>query len=293
MTFGEAADKSKVNSTELVKANGGAGRHEALCKVPVFRPVAIRLLAVLTKEDVDLFEVADLLNSDPGFSTEILTLANSAAYAMPNRINTVERAIVTLGIERTRTLVTRAALQGMVRGLEENAAVQNCWVHSRATAAIAGWLAPYYRIHPDRAYTFALMHDIGRLGLLSAHGGRYADLLARASGTNADLMDAERMLFGVDHCEAGEWLTRTWALPQEFQHTSRNHHRSTEGAPRDSDDLAACACALSQALGFRAAPLVDSEALEALLERVPDAVSPRARLAAADLSTYVSRELHI
>ena len=211
-------------------SNGRALGAEALCKIPVFRPVAIKLLSLLTSEEADVFEVTGLLNSDPGFSAEILTLANSAAHALPNRVNTVVRAVLVLGLERTRKLVTRAALQGMVRGMGENAAVRNCWQHSRAAAALATWLSPYYHVHPDQAYTVALMHDIGRLGLLAAHGSRYADLLGRVSGSNQNLMDAERMLFLVDHCQAGAWLTRTWGLPPEFQETSANHHKPVTGS---------------------------------------------------------------
>jgi HD-like signal output (HDOD) protein len=158
---------------------------------------------------------------------------------------------------------------------------------------LAVWLAPHYQIHPDRAYTATLIHDIGRLGLLSAHGGCYADLLGRVSGTNEDLMDAEQLLFSVNHCEAGEWLTRTWGLPQEFQETASRHHRFVDGAMRDINDLVACACALAQALGFRAAPLVESEAYETLLERVPGWTGFLTQFSANDLSGLVCRELEI
>jgi HD-like signal output (HDOD) protein len=264
---------------------------EALCKIPVFRPVAIKLLSLLTSEEVDVFEVTGLLNSDPGFSVEVLTLANSAAYSLPNSVSTVARAVVVLGLERTRELVTRAALQGMVRGMGENAAMQDCWMHSRAAAALAAWLAPYYHVHPDQAYTVALMHDIGRLGLLSAHGSRYADLLGRITGTNENLMDVERMLFLVDHCQAGAWLTRTWGLPPEFQESSANHHKRVAGTLEDHSDLTACACALAQSLGFRAARLIEAEPAEAILERAPNAMGPRLDLDLGDLSNQIRSEI--
>jgi HD-like signal output (HDOD) protein len=275
------------------RSNGRPSGAEALCKIPVFRPVAIKLLSVLTVEDPDVSSVIGLLNADPGFSAETLTLANSAVYSLPNRVNTVAHAVLLLGLERTRELVTRAALQGMVRGMVENAAVENCWAHSRAAAALAAWLSHYYHVHPDQAYTAALLHDIGRLGLLSAYGSRYADLLGRVSGTNESLMDAERMLFVVDHCQAGEWLTHTWGLPPEFQETSANHHKPVEGTLRDCTDVVACACALAQAMGFRAAPLVEVEPAEALLERIPNATSRRMGLELGDLSSQIRSEISV
>src|ERR1019366_2473599 len=83
---------------------------ERLCKLPVFRPVAVRLLSELAKEDAEISHVTELLNSDPAFSAEILTVANSSLYARQSRIDTVQRAIVVLGMERTRALAATVAL---------------------------------------------------------------------------------------------------------------------------------------------------------------------------------------
>ena len=271
-------------------AAGRVAPQDPLCKIPVFRPVAIKLLSVLQGEDADIFEVADLLSSDPGFAAEVLTLANSVVYALPHRVNTVERAIIVLGMERTRVLATRAALQGMLRGLEENAAVQNTWTHSRATAIIGGWLAPFYRLHPDRAYTAALMHDIGRLGLLAAYTSRYAELLTKAAGTTQDLLEAERLL-SMDHCEAGRWLTKTWGLPQEFCLVAAHHHEPTQGSVGDKTDLVRLACSMAQSLGFKAAPLIAHEPLDAVLDRIPSSANPRSRFCLADLNDYLQAEL--
>src|SRR5438093_11102097 len=85
---------------------------ERLCNLPVFRPVAVRLLSELAKGDPSLTRVRDLLNSDPAFSAEILTMANSAYYARHTRVDTVHRAVMVLGLERTRSLAASVALQG-------------------------------------------------------------------------------------------------------------------------------------------------------------------------------------
>ncbi len=120
-----------------------------LCKILVFRPVAIKLLAMLSKAEPDALAVADLIATDPGFSAEILATSNSAAFALHNRVDTVQKAVMILGTERTWKLVARTALQGMVQGMEADLSVENCWIHSRASAALAAWLAPQYQI-PSR-----------------------------------------------------------------------------------------------------------------------------------------------
>src|SRR5450432_4688102 len=165
---------------------GDQGQHLMLCRAPAFRPVAIKLLQLLRNEDVSVLEVSQLLKSDPGFSTEMLTMANSAAHGSSHRIYTIEKAVVLLGLDRTRRLATKTALDGMIRGIAGSLTVQSCWRHSLATALIARWLAPFYRLHPDLVYTTGLMHDIGRLGLLAVEPKQYSELLARVEGTNED-----------------------------------------------------------------------------------------------------------
>src|SRR5208283_966801 len=83
-------------------AKAAARPPEQLCKLPVSRPVTVRLLSLLSSEDADAAKVTALLKSDPAFSAEVLTLANSSLYARRSHIDTVQRAVVALGMERTR-----------------------------------------------------------------------------------------------------------------------------------------------------------------------------------------------
>jgi HD-like signal output (HDOD) protein len=257
----------------------------------VFRPVAVKLLQLLVNEDVSVHEVSRLLNSDPGFSTEMLTMANSAAYGSSNRILTIERAVVLLGLDRTRSLATKTALDGMIRGLGGSPTIRNCWRHSLATALIAKWLAPFYRLHPDLIYTTALMHDVGRLGLLAAEPNQYSKLLESVEGTSEDMLLVERWAFRVDHCEAGLFLTKTWGLPEEFWLPSSQHHAARNSATAGSVDIIRLACALAQALGYKAAPMVQSELPEALLEQIPDQWRPLGVSPLAILSQLLEKEL--
>jgi putative nucleotidyltransferase with HDIG domain len=254
--------------------------------------VAVRLLSALAQEDVDLPQVKKLLSSDPALSAEILTLANSSLYARQNRIDTVQRAIMCLGTERTRAFAATVALQGMVSGIKGRAAVQDCWQHSRAAAIVAEWLAPFYRVQPEQAYTAALMHDIGRLGMLAAYP-EYPILLAAAAQSPRDLLERERINFSVNHCEAGLWLTRIWGLPEEFWAATSEHHEEVTGTPGDRVDLVRLACLFAEALGFKPAPRVECEPVESLIGRIPEQVLPRSAFSLAGLSDRLRKELQV
>ena len=282
----------QVNTKSAEPDNAYPASHppERLCKLPVFRPVAVRLLALLSSEDADVAAVTDLLNSDLAFSAEILTLANSALYARQSRIDTVHKAVVVLGLERTRALAVTVALHGMVRGIKSKGAGLDCWRHSRATAISAQWLAPFYLINPDQAYTVGLMHDIGRLGMLSAFP-EYSGLIASAVGSNQDLLEQEEVSFSTSHCEAGRFLTRVWGLPEEFWDTASQHHTPLKGEIGDRTDLVRLSCLFAQSLGFKAAPGIECWPPESLVEWIPQGALPRSRFSLEDLADLLRSEL--
>jgi HD-like signal output (HDOD) protein len=281
-----------VPEGERVECQVRAGEEfcgKTLCGVPVFHPVAVKLMGVLAQEDVSIAEVAALLNSDPAFGAEVLTMANSAAYGSSQRILTIERAITTIGIERTRTLAATAALAGIMPRGSRSRAVESCWVHSRATAMAAKWLAPLYHLHPERAYTAGLMHDIGRLGLLSVEPLEYARLLSGTAGTLEDMLLAERWAFRFDHCQAGLFLTRTWGLPVELQQAASEHHGTP--AAGAGNEVVRMACGLAHAFGYKAAPQVEGGNPSELIMEVPDLARSRPGDPAAVLAGFLNSEL--
>ena len=77
MIFENSTDKRIMKPEQQKQSpHENRGPCDALCKVPVFRPVAIKLLSMLSKEDLEIFDIAEMLNSDPGFSAEFLTTAS-------------------------------------------------------------------------------------------------------------------------------------------------------------------------------------------------------------------------
>jgi putative nucleotidyltransferase with HDIG domain len=279
-------------STEVKPPLASERPPERLCKLPAFRPVALRLLNELGRDDVEIRKVSTLLQSDPACSAEVLTLANSSLFSHTCRIDTVQRAIMAVGIERTRALAASVALQAVLSGVQNARAVQDCWRHCRATAIIAESIAPFYRLPPDASYTAAILHDVGRLGMLAAHP-EYPKLLESNVGTTAQLLAKEREAYSVDHCEAGLWLCRIWGLPKEFWEVASQHHAAVTSTPRDRTDLVALSCQFAETLGYAVSHQIEPEPLEALILRIPDSVRPRERFDVKTVVEVLDRELRV
>jgi HD-like signal output (HDOD) protein len=86
------------------------------------------------------------------------------------------------------------------------------------------------------------------MGMLSAYRDAYEALAVRSHATVATILEEEREQFGMDHCQAGSRLCRSWQLPREFAEAAAHHHE----IPGDHSILALVqlSCRLAEAIGY-------------------------------------------
>jgi putative nucleotidyltransferase with HDIG domain len=221
-----------------------------LAKLPPFAPVVISLLRLFDREDVMIESVANLVESDPAIASELLGLANSPLFGCPGGVTSPALAIGLLGTERTKSLATTLAMRSMMQGAPRTGVVRRLWTHSIATAAIAQEFAAAFGVPDDLAHTAAIMHDLGRMGLLAAHPAEYTQLALAAHNTEPDIRAEEQAQFGMDHCRAGSLLARAWGLPEALRRTAECHHEAS--ADRDLFSLVHLSCRLADDLMFQA-----------------------------------------
>ena len=211
--------------------------YRGLRELPSFPAIATKLLRVLSHEDAELRDIQNLIRTDAALTTELLRIVNSAAFGTSMPISSIQTAILRLGFERVRQFAMAVS--------------RRLWRHSLACGLIASDLSNACSTsmgHDDRAYTTALLHDIGRLGLFAAHPNEYAVLLEEATG--ADLRERERRAFGMDHCQAGVWLATRWQLGEEIRHVISTHHDPLSTGDFQPADVVRVAILLADSLGF-------------------------------------------
>ena len=72
--------------------------------------VILRLLARINDPEVDIGELEKLLSMDPGLSYKILRFINSAALSLPRKIDSINQAVIYLGLQRIRAWASLIAL---------------------------------------------------------------------------------------------------------------------------------------------------------------------------------------
>jgi putative nucleotidyltransferase with HDIG domain len=193
--------------------------------LPSLPVVVMELLTSIDQEDVDISVLAKKVSHDQALTAKTLRLANSSTYGLQVKVTTIQQAITFLGFQTTRNLITAAAVtgcfaQGACTGFDDKA----FWRHSIATAVCARVLARRMRFNQDYAFTAGLLHDIGRLVLVTIDAPAYARVIARAAAEDIELLEAERAEMGVDHVAAGVVLAEHWKFSDTIRLALAHHH---------------------------------------------------------------------
>jgi putative nucleotidyltransferase with HDIG domain len=193
--------------------------------LPSLPAVVMELLNSIDQEDVDISVLAKKVSYDQALTAKTLRLANSSLYGLQVKVTTIQQAITFLGFQTTRNLITAAAVTGCFAeracaGFDHKA----FWRHSIASAACAKVLARQMRFNQDYAFTAGLLHDIGRLVLVSCFPKQYEQAIAHRDEHDCLMLEAERAVLGVDHVQAGVALADHWNFSDTMRLAIAHHH---------------------------------------------------------------------
>jgi putative nucleotidyltransferase with HDIG domain len=201
---------------------------------PIPSMVAFQLLKVIEDEDHSLKDVVQLVENDASLTSEVLKMANSAAYYRGEPVTTVNRAVLLMGemmvvgvaICASTSIVFHSPLEGY------ESAAGEMWDYSLRSAIASRELARFAKkpVQPGLAFTAGLLHDIGKSVISDFLVGSTQDLID-GTGNGHDYLEGERKLTGTDHAEVGYALGKHWGLPESLCVAIRDHH-----APLKSDD---------------------------------------------------------
>lgn len=196
-----------------------------LHNLPSLPRVVMELLTSTEQDNVNNHALAQKIGQDQALAAKTLRLANSSFYGVSRQVGSIEEAITILGFRTVRSLAATAALIDTFAG-------SSCtgfdfapfWRHAIAVAVCARELATHLKIDSENAYTVGLLHDIGRLVLVTQFQSQYEATMRYRSQHDCHLVEAERAVLGLDHTAVGQALARQWKFPETMQQTLAEHH---------------------------------------------------------------------
>jgi len=175
-------------------------------------PVLREIEAELRSPQCSLSTVGEAIEKDPDLTSRLLRLGNSPFYGYSSRLTSVAEAISLIGIQRVQELLMASSIIERFSGVEEEyVSMQSFWRHSLACGIAARVVAMELRLpKPDKYFVAGLLHDVGRLVLLSQSPEASQQVFALYKKERMLLREAEMKVLGFDHQQIGGELLRHW-----------------------------------------------------------------------------------
>ncbi len=242
--------------------------------------VASKVLELLENDNIDVRDLAKIIEADASITLKLLKIANSPLYATRTEINSIQQAIVTLGFNRLTNIVLGVSIfsRFLSNAQKESAdMMEKFWWHSSCTGIIAKTITDKIRTNfKEVEFLGGLLHDIGKLALIQFDPKKYLAVIDNIHKKEIMDIEAEEQLYGVNHLQVGEAIAESWKLPKELTTIIINHnhpstlpdHQDIVSVVRFSDILAEIWGA-SAFEGFRVVKLDEEESWKVLIENFP------------------------
>jgi HD-like signal output (HDOD) protein/nitrogen-specific signal transduction histidine kinase len=212
-------------SANMHKSNQSIRNRLLVARLPTMPQILFKLIDFCQRDEAGMGELAKLIAHDVGMSTRILSIANGTAYNRGSRKVGLMQALNTLGIEMIKTLVISESVFQTFSNFSRtnNIDLHGFWVRSLKAAVLARELARKMSYpHSEEAYLAGLLHDVGRLALLSAAPREYSSNFMAKDDEHLCAIETSSM--GITHAEAGAWLIERWNLDSFLADSVRYHH---------------------------------------------------------------------
>lgn len=213
--------------------------------LPTMPRAAHRALDLLGDPDVSSEQLRQIIEPDQSLTAAVLRLANSALFGFLQPITTLSHAITLIGLARLRSLIMASIMAGMRDRIPEGAAAEATliWEHSISTALGARIIAAQAGMdRVEEAFVAGLMHDCGRIVLLTERTAPYLEAIEAADG-RLPTPDEERARLGFCHQQVGAELLESWRLAPQYVAATAGHHGHLSGAGPHARLVAAVALA--------------------------------------------------
>jgi len=218
--------RQRLQSVEIRELVGGK---ESLPSIP---EVYFEILDALAEPDCPVERIGQIVASDPGLTTKLLQLVNSAFFGFAHEVSSAEEATILLGTGTIRSLaLTLHLFTAFKTPAVEGCSLEQIWSHSLRVARLARRIAMLEGGDEglaEQAFTAGLLHDVGKLVLAERKAAPYLELVVRARKEGRPLMDVEAEALPATHPEVGAYLLDLWGLPMPLVEAVAWHHRPSQ-----------------------------------------------------------------
>jgi len=159
----EQSDEANALTIELC--------HEVLkgnINLPAMPDIAFKIQKLFSDENADMAILGNLIQTDPSLSARLLQMANSSLYRGNSPVDSLNQAIVRMGLETVRKQVLVYAASEIIRKTSPSLKkrMQTLWRESRRVSAFSRILANRTKgFDPESAQMAGLLGNLGEVAI--------------------------------------------------------------------------------------------------------------------------------
>jgi putative nucleotidyltransferase with HDIG domain len=240
-------------------------------KMPAF-PKSVQQVVQLTSDiNASAKDIVRVIECDPVMTVKILKAINSSFYGLTQKITSVQRAVVHIGMNTIKNIALGVAAMGMLKpNNKANFDTSNFLLHSLTTAAISKILAERIGLSSTQCsdcFVAGLLHDFGKVVFAEFMPAEFKLALEKSKDQQLPLHQTELEFIGLSHAQAGKILAERWELSELLIDAIAEHH-NLEPSDNVLRDCVFAANQISKLLQF-------GDGGNPLIEDLPDAIVNR------------------
>lgn len=202
-------------------------------KLPALPTTVMKVLEVCKDPNLKPSDLNRVISLDPVLTGAVLKLINSAYYAITEKVSSIVRAIIMLGLNTVKNLALTTSVMGQIEKSGSIGALdmEGFWRHCIGVGVTAKKIAMTTGVdaqNQEEYFVAGLLHDIGKIVLNKAISDDYLQVIKKSDTEVKELLECERAILQTDHIEVGRQICQKWNLTSDLEQAIIYHHSPFE-----------------------------------------------------------------
>jgi len=196
--------------------------------------VAIKVTQLINSPNTTMKAFEDVIKLDPILVLRLLRMVNSPFFGLANKVESISKAVVFVGMKNLRNLVAVEALRDLFK--EEKPSIgfsrKDLWLHSATTAILCKMIAVrIFSQEGEDAFLTGIIHDIGMIVEDQVAGAELRAVCQKLSTEKLLVTNVEDEIIETNHSKVGALLCSEWKLQDGIITAIKQHHNMTKQQP--------------------------------------------------------------
>jgi len=204
--------------------------------LPTFPENILELQRLCNEKEASIDEISEKISRDPALTADVIKLSNSAGFVPGKKITTIKDAVKIIGLKNLYLILTASTAKKILGNKYKK--FELIWDHCVRVAYYSRQISKLKHLSniSDSAFITGLLHDIGKIVLLSADESiihTISEITKNKQLRSSSIL--EEISIGISHAEIGGLIAEKWNFPDELKMPIANHHSPLNSDPAYRD----------------------------------------------------------